>query len=339
MKENKKDSNSQNEKYLTAIEFISKIQLPLNISRTNTITNMLNDNVITYDDIPIEILENYKLNIGKNTSPVENAIMKFKDLKIQYDITKNIENNVNDFMVKYTDCFANINPPIFYIENKINYFFFRMRQLSDIVDFNNIDEYSYPKNSCVLGRANLPQKPVFYASISPITAINEMKKHNKATEFVISKWKIKNPDKSIRIVPTYTKDTEHIFNEIIEIAKPTSTEQQKKYLEFVGEQLLSENYSNSALLAYNIIYKNKMDIITYPSVIDDKGINVAISPQLIDNESIVLDKVYIVEIKPDKKIILRKIGVFIDNKFDWVLIKDLQSNSPYLQEFHNIFNI
>jgi len=65
MKENKKDRNSQNEKYLTAIEFISKIQLPLNISRTNYITNMLNDNVITYDDIPAEILENYKLNIGE----------------------------------------------------------------------------------------------------------------------------------------------------------------------------------------------------------------------------------------------------------------------------------
>ena len=51
------------EKYLTAIEFISKIKLPLNISRTNYIRNMLNENVITFDDIPAEILENYKINI------------------------------------------------------------------------------------------------------------------------------------------------------------------------------------------------------------------------------------------------------------------------------------
>ena len=46
-----------------AIEFISKIKLPLNISRTNYITSMLNNDVITYDDIPADILENYKQNI------------------------------------------------------------------------------------------------------------------------------------------------------------------------------------------------------------------------------------------------------------------------------------
>ena len=46
-----------------AIEFISKIDLPLNISRTNYIRNMLNCEVITLDDIPKEILENYKFTI------------------------------------------------------------------------------------------------------------------------------------------------------------------------------------------------------------------------------------------------------------------------------------
>ena len=66
MKENKEDNKSQQERYLRAIEFISKIDLPLNVSRTNYITNMLNSNVITYDDIPTKILENYKLNIKGN---------------------------------------------------------------------------------------------------------------------------------------------------------------------------------------------------------------------------------------------------------------------------------
>ena len=47
-----------------AIEFISKIKLPLNISRTNYITSMLNNDVITFDDIPKDILENYNLNIN-----------------------------------------------------------------------------------------------------------------------------------------------------------------------------------------------------------------------------------------------------------------------------------
>jgi len=61
----KAENNSLKSKKEQALEFISKIKLPLNISRTNAITNMLNDNVITYGDIPAEILENYKLNIGE----------------------------------------------------------------------------------------------------------------------------------------------------------------------------------------------------------------------------------------------------------------------------------
>ncbi len=61
MENKNKSSESEKEK---AIEFISKIQLPLNISRTNYITSMLNNNVITFDDIPTEILGNYKLSIN-----------------------------------------------------------------------------------------------------------------------------------------------------------------------------------------------------------------------------------------------------------------------------------
>ena len=42
----KKEGKSQNLEKIKAIEFISKITLPLNISRRNYITNMLNNNVI-----------------------------------------------------------------------------------------------------------------------------------------------------------------------------------------------------------------------------------------------------------------------------------------------------
>ena len=164
-----------------------------------------------------------------------------------------------------------------------------------------------------------------------------MKKHNRKAQYVISKWKMKNSNKAISIVPTFTKETEHHFNKMIEQTNIKSTEQQKLYLQFVGEQFLSENYSNSAFLAYNLIYKDKMDAITYPSVIDKKSPNMAISPELIDNGTIILDKVYIVEVFPDKKITLGKVGIFGENKVKWFFAKDLPSNSHYLQEFKNDF--
>ena len=49
-----------------AVEFISKIKLPLKISQTNYITSRLICDIITDNDIPPEILENYKFNIDKN---------------------------------------------------------------------------------------------------------------------------------------------------------------------------------------------------------------------------------------------------------------------------------
>ena len=66
MEKTENKNKSQREQ---AIEFISKIELPLNVSRTNYIRNMLNGNVITYDDIPAEILENYKFNIRESDYP------------------------------------------------------------------------------------------------------------------------------------------------------------------------------------------------------------------------------------------------------------------------------
>ncbi len=344
MKKDKEESKSKDSDYIKAREFISKIELPLNISRTNYITNCLYGNIITFDDIPTHILENYKLNIksSENINALAIAIEQFKLLKLEYDITKSIEYNISNFMTNYTKCFANINPPILLIESSIKYSFFRMRKLSEIVDFNNIQEYSYPKNSSGLGRANIPNRPVFYCSLSPITAINEMKIPNrgrKSIKYVISKWKMKDSNKKISIVPTYTKETEHHFNKMIKMANIKSTKQQKEYLEFVGEQLLSDNYSKSALLAHNIIYENNIDAITYPSVIDDRSPNMAISPKLIDNGTITIDKVYIVELFPNKKISLIKVGVFNENKAEWFSGKDLQANDKYIQEFKNDFEI
>ena len=43
---------------------------------------------------------------------IEKAIEQFNSIKLQYDITKSIDDNISDLSVNYTNCFANINPPI-----------------------------------------------------------------------------------------------------------------------------------------------------------------------------------------------------------------------------------
>ena len=344
MKKNKGKNKFQYSRYERAMEFISKIELPLNVSRTNYITNCLNDNIITFDDIPDDILENYKLNVDfrEDLNTVAIAIKKFKSLNLEYDVTKSIKWNTSNFIENYRNCFGKIKLPILYIKKSIKYSFFRARKLYDIVDFDNIDEFSYPKNNCILGRANLPTRPVFYCSLSPITAIDEIKKpviSGGFASYVVSKWKMKDSNEAISIVPTYTKETERSFNRMIKEANIKSTEKQKEYLKFVGEQLLSENYSKSALLSYHIIYQKDMDAILYPSLIDNRSPNMAISPELIDNGIIVMDKVYIVTLFRDKKITLNKVGIFNENKVEWFSAKDLQENNKYLQEFNNDFGI
>ena len=161
MKTVKEENKFEKEQYLRAIEFISKIKLPLNISRTNYIRNCLNDNVITFNDIPADILENYKQNVNFNGDAITNAINQFTSLNLQYDITKSFDENISNYYVNHTNCFVYLNLQVLYIKNSINYSLFRLRKLSEIEDFNNIKEYSYPKNNYILGRANLPNNPVF----------------------------------------------------------------------------------------------------------------------------------------------------------------------------------
>ncbi len=83
------ENNSQKTQKQRALEFISKIELPLNVSRTNYISNSLNENIITFDDIPDDILENYKLNIGNNITSINVNFLKAEAGWIDFTIKAN----------------------------------------------------------------------------------------------------------------------------------------------------------------------------------------------------------------------------------------------------------
>ena len=282
-----------------------------------------------------------KLLKKKYMKNMKNAINNYLSKNLEYDINKSVDENYQIFYQHYDKCFSDINRPIYYLKIPINYsfFLFRARNLSEINDFDSREEYSYPKCIHKLGRANLPCNPVFYCSLSPKTAIDEIKKENNESKFVISKWRPNSSNIAIKMVPTYTLETENIFNKIIKNEEGFVNETQKLYLKFIGEQLLSDNYSNSAFLSHNMIYHNNIDAIVYPSVVNEKYPNMALSPQLIDDNTFVLDKVYIVEILPNQKINLDKIGDFSENNPEWIFEKDFSRNNLYLQDSLKIISM
>ena len=58
--------------------------------------------------------------------------------------------------------------------NSFNFDLFRVRELSTFTDLDNFSEYSYPPISYTKkGRCNFPNKPVFYCSNHPVTALFE----------------------------------------------------------------------------------------------------------------------------------------------------------------------
>ena len=83
-----------------AIEFISKIKLPLNISRTNYITSMLICDVITYNDIPAEILENYKFNIEEKTKIDLSKLVIINNKELRWEVNIPITLSSNKIITK-----------------------------------------------------------------------------------------------------------------------------------------------------------------------------------------------------------------------------------------------
>lgn len=173
---------------------------------------------------------------------------------------------------------------------------------------NDIKELKYPdKTQCKkIGRANVPNYPVFYASYTKECAVNELKLDKKKT-VVVSEWKWK-PDTSL-VVKLFSKQ-EPEFEEALTNFNVRTIE---KYVErakikglpltpgtFHGDMLsrmsalcdlfLNESdYFGSAIIAFEELYRTRLnssypnsDVLIYPSVLNSGGINVAIHPEIVD---------------------------------------------------------
>jgi hypothetical protein len=181
----------------------------------------------------------------------------------------------------------------------------RIHKGFDIYDKKEL-QYPEKKNCKKLGRANIPFHPVFYASYSKECAIKEIRlKEN--LNVVITEWRWK-PDISlsvklfskletafeqslikfnIRTVKEYVDLSERIRGPI------TPDSMHGKMLEKMHTLcdlfLNDEDYFGSALVAYEELYRSRLsktvqssDLLVYPSVFNDGGVNVAVHPEVVD---------------------------------------------------------
>lgn len=184
---------------------------------------------------------------------------------------------------------------------------FRTRTLNKNEDTTLISTFSYPhpivckKN----GRANIIEKPVFYCSDSPLTAISELKP-NAGDELFLSVWKINcnrkvqytafiNPN--IKNANPWYKQAQYIEQQMIEEAGRFKSKENelKLLLKFNSDIFIREheNYNLTSWLSNQSLYRmDGIDFIVYPSITTDTySCNMAFHPNFIDNYFI-FDRVY-----------------------------------------------
>jgi len=280
---------------------------------------------------------------------IKESIDKFKSLKIvPYSKGQNVLEYLKYFDNQYASCFKNGLLHIMTQKHQLSNSYFRFRKNSEIKDYNNVQEFSYPKPiDCKdLKRANLPGYPVFYCSHHPVTAILEMEKwNNNESKYVVSKWTKTNDQYKFIQIPTFP-DKPQFFD----ILKQTVYQWADgnadyknaliKFIGFIGDQLIQDNnYSISASIAYKYIYEQKIEVISYPSCIDLTGINFAISPDVINKENLVLDRVYIVELGKQKQVTVYHVGIFNNNgTVSWHKADELPKDSNILTILLNDFS-
>lgn len=263
---------------------------------------------------------------------------------------------INDILCKY----FYIIPNLLYVHSEdkpLPLKFFRVRPLETFIDTNLICEYSYKPIhlTTTLQRGNFPNKPVFYCSNDPATALIEVIKDstaNKQSKFLISCWSIIRHERT-KIIPFLFSDLPsrndyELFGKWANDRMPTifngklsdsQLEGQKAYLDFLASTFLTNNYSLSATLVHSMLYaphNYAADIFIYPSVRTElKSINMAIHPNFVDN-NMRLDRVYSVSvssinIKPGS------INVVIDSyaelDFEAIIWNDINQNDEKYQAY------
>ncbi|MBD3638339.1 MAG: RES domain-containing protein [Crocinitomicaceae bacterium] len=190
---------------------------------------------------------------------------------------------------------------------------FRARPKKSVEDEYSIKPYYYPPDPVIMctspQRANWTGHSVFYCSLSPETAIAELKFHDIDEEFYISRWSFdttKIRSKKIMVSPMYLglEFKDGFWNNLIKtsgfeerIIKEEGKLKAKRFMFLIKEiskLFCSTNtklYPFTAYVAHNIMY-NTMDntntvhfpILIFPSIeAEFKGMNFAILPSFVDN--------------------------------------------------------
>jgi hypothetical protein len=189
--------------------------------------------------------------------------------------------------------------------------FFRARIISSSSDedLSDPNTFSYPPVEFTKSyqRANVPGYPVFYGALDAHTALEEIRKNGitpieKGDQVFLSEWRLK-PNSSISLkyltlpeISTekqlYSPLTIKVYKELTEIFKgfgEAHVEYQHSLFEEISRLFLGDNYMQSSIIAYDIMFNTpkfdglKIDGIIYPSCSNNfRSVNCALAPGFVD---------------------------------------------------------
>lgn len=178
----------------------------------------------------------------------------------------------------------------------------------DGFDINDPKELQYPpKESCnKTGRANVPYHPVFYGSYDLECCIMELEL-KKGEEVVVSEWCWKEkPNLNTKLFSKFESECESLLRsfkirtieEYINLAISKKGELKPGTMHYdminrmhvVCDLFLNENdYFGSAIVAFEELYRSRLnnesdksDVLIYPSIVCNSGVNLAIHPDIVD---------------------------------------------------------
>lgn len=262
--------------------------------------------------------------------------------------------------------------------------FFRARIISSnsCEDLSDPKTYSYPPiaNTKSYQRANVPGCPVFYGALDAHTALEEIKKNGvdpleKDDIIFLSEWRLKE-DTDITLnyltLPEIIEEnqlysilTRKVYKELEELF----SEKGAKYVNFqlalfarISRLFLSENYIQSSIIAYNIMFLTpkinglKIDGIIYPSCSNQfRSVNVALNPEFVDNnlELVGVSKLkfnqfsrlgaevsntYVGTFDGDKILWTSQVSELLTDEYDTIFISELQWDEAKTTAAHFYFN-
>lgn len=207
----------------------------------------------------------------------------------------------------------------------------------------NTNDFSYAPTPA-LGRCNLKDNALLYTALESKTAVQEMiRKDHVSQNIWLSLWL---PKKSIRclvflfdsseIQDDYTKT---MHQNIVDNLKQTYTnfEENLSLYQWVSSQFLSEDYTFSSQLCFELFKAHKIDGILYPSYAGKShGLNLVLTKDFADNHLYFKDILSLKIHKWDfphvvKYMILGKSSISENGNINW-LPYQFHDVAPYITE-------